>query len=70
MSDHPIGMDYADTARRKSKQYLYPQRDEQRTRLFNGRLGCGSCHSLYAQQDNHLIDSNVNGELCTKCHSF
>jgi predicted CXXCH cytochrome family protein len=38
-------------------------------RLFDGRLGCGSCHSLYSQQQKKLVMSNQNGKLCIKCHN-
>lgn len=70
MSDHPIGMEYMDTARLKSENYWYPQTDNHRIRFFSGRMGCGSCHSLYAQNEYHLVERNENGELCLKCHNF
>ena len=72
MASHPIGMDYRYTALNKSQFYFYPSRDQKRIRLFNGKLGCGSCHSLYAQTKNNLVAGfdNDNSELCLKCHNL
>jgi predicted CXXCH cytochrome family protein len=68
MSDHPIGMSYQEVAMRKTGQY-FPLAGTPQIRLFDGRLGCGSCHSLYSQQQNKLIMSNENSRLCIKCHN-
>ncbi|MHC4293642.1 MAG: cytochrome c3 family protein [Planctomycetota bacterium] len=40
----------------------------QRIRLFNDRVGCGSCHSLYAQTEKNLVDRYEMGVLCRQCH--
>jgi len=69
MSDHPIGMDYQYTAMRKFGSYNFPLTGDQRIRLFNGRLGCGSCHSLYARMENNLVVRNERSALCRKCHN-
>ena len=68
MSDHPIGMSYQDVAMRSVRQY-FPLTGTPQIRLFDGRLGCGSCHSLYSQRQNKLVMSNENGRLCIKCHN-
>lgn len=72
MSDHPIGMDYARKALRKSLYYNDPLMLDKGIRLFNGRMGCGSCHNLYSNNKNNLAiptDSQGNdGKLCLQCH--
>ncbi|MHC4546483.1 MAG: hypothetical protein ACYSYL_18550, partial [Planctomycetota bacterium] len=60
MSDHPIGMEYRDVALRRVGGYKFPLFGE-RIRLFKGKLGCGSCHSLYAQTKDHLVERNERG---------
>ena len=68
MKDHPIGMSYDIKATQQLNRYQYPLLDE-RVRLFDGRVGCGSCHSLYAQSKNNLIAANEGTILCRKCHN-
>lgn len=68
MSDHPIGMNYDNIALRRPRDYRYPLFDQQ-IRLFNGRVGCGSCHSLYSQIKKNLTIRNRNSVLCLKCHN-
>lgn len=69
MSDHPIGMDYGHIALRKPGSYKFPLFDDEGIRLFNGRVGCGSCHSLYSQMRKNLVARYERGILCKKCHN-
>jgi len=69
MSVHPIGMDYQYVALRKTRSYNFPLVDGWKIRLFDGRMGCGSCHSLYAQTPNYLVDRYRGGHLCRRCHN-
>ena len=67
MSDHPIGMNYDNVVSRRPNDYK-PLFDEG-IRLFDGKLGCGSCHSLYAKDKNHP-EQNINtAAFCRKCHN-
>lgn len=68
MTDHPIAMSYANAAFRRPGHYQYPI-FEPRIRLFDGSLGCGSCHSPYSQMRKNLVMRNVRGALCKKCHN-
>ena len=68
MSDHPIGMEYRDVAMRRVGGYNFPLFGD-RVRLFKGKLGCGSCHSLYAKTKHNLVDRNDRGILCRRCHN-
>ncbi|MHC4271547.1 MAG: hypothetical protein ACYST2_04465 [Planctomycetota bacterium] len=68
MSDHPIGMDYERTVSRKASEFIFPLISNQRIRLFNDKVGCGSCHSLYAPTEKNLVDIYERGVLCRQCH--
>lgn len=68
MSDHPIGISYDNVALRRPGHYRYPLLDRQ-IRLSNGRVGCGSCHSLYSQMRKNLVIRNQRSALCLKCHN-
>ncbi len=67
MTDHPIGMTYAIKASRNS-EFKAPDTVNARIRLFNGRMGCGSCHDLYNSQKNNLALPFARGVLCRQCH--
>jgi predicted CXXCH cytochrome family protein len=69
MRDHPIGMDYSRVALLKSRQYRYPLLND-RIRLFDGRMGCGSCHSIYSDEKKFLVQSNYRSALCRQCHDL
>ncbi len=67
MSDHAIGMRYAAVARQRG-EFNYPPIDAERIRLFDGKVGCGSCHSLYADNPAYLAVQQTSGRLCRSCH--
>ncbi len=66
-SNHPIGMSYESAALRRPGRYHYPLMDP-RIRLFDGRMGCGSCHNPYSSVNKMLVIPNSKSELCRKCH--
>ena len=39
-----------------------------RIRLFDERIGCGSCHSPYSHELRLLVMSNDHSALCLSCH--
>ncbi len=65
-SAHPVGVDY-DPFRRMGA--LRPDLSlSPGVRLFDDRVGCGSCHSPYAGQE-HLLSVEMRGDrLCLSCH--
>jgi predicted CXXCH cytochrome family protein len=69
MADHPIGMNYEHVATRQIRRYILPLTNH-RLRLFNGRVGCGSCHSPYSPLDKNLIMRNQRSALCRQCHNM
>lgn len=67
---HPIGITYANS-RDSSETPLRPQSFlDSRIRLFDNRLGCGSCHSLYSPHKDKLVMENDMSRLCLSCHDF
>lgn len=68
-SGHPIGVPYQWNARRDGETGLVaPTHLDPRVRLFGRQIGCGSCHSVYSPQRNHLVMSNLQSRLCLSCH--
>ncbi|MHC4413767.1 MAG: cytochrome c3 family protein [Planctomycetota bacterium] len=41
-----------------------------RIRLFDDRVGCGSCHSPFSDRRALLVMSNQGSRLCLNCHRF
>ncbi|NQU47328.1 MAG: hypothetical protein HQ519_01670 [Planctomycetes bacterium] len=37
-------------------------------RLFQGRVGCGSCHTTYGGEKQMLAGDPKRGTLCLSCH--
>jgi predicted CXXCH cytochrome family protein len=73
--NHPIGIKHANTLR-GSGSFKY-QSDMPvvpasslplRFRLFDGNIGCGSCHSPYTIEKKYLVASNHGSRLCLTCH--
>lgn len=71
-SDHSIGMDYRQTALSSGagKEYKYPLFENGHIRFFDGKVGCGSCHSPYSKLKNNLVMSNHHDRLCLQCHDM
>lgn len=64
---HPIGMDYErvalGNAKLKQPGYLSPL-----ISLYEGKVGCGSCHSPFSKERDMLVFSNNRSALCLECH--
>lgn len=60
---HPIGIDYP-----RSEDFTYPESLPKEIRLFNGKLGCLSCHEIYSKENNMLSMDNKKSRLCLACH--
>lgn len=70
MTDHPIGMEYRQVATQKRTKYPYHYPiANANIRLFDGKVGCGSCHSLYATDKNNLVRGDDHNALCRDCHA-
>lgn len=65
---HPVGVVLADVAAKNPKRFNPPAFLSQRMRLYDGRIGCGTCHSAYSKEKNMLVTDNRAGGLCLQCH--
>ncbi len=65
---HPIGVEQRP---RGAGDHLVPAHIlDPRIRLFDGRVGCGSCHNPYGDNEALLVMSNEASALCLSCHNF
>jgi predicted CXXCH cytochrome family protein len=68
-SDHPVGVVLDESRGLLEGGRLRAARAvDRRVRLFDRTVGCGSCHSVYAERDNLLVMSNRASALCVACH--
>jgi predicted CXXCH cytochrome family protein len=69
-SEHPIGM-YEYSVHLDPDGELTPQSMlDGRVRLFDNQVGCGSCHSVYSNEQALLVMSNDASQLCLSCHQY
>jgi hypothetical protein len=69
MHDHPIGMDYQHILSKNSMYFNSLMGMEKSIRMFDGKIGCGSCHSLYSNIPGNLVLDNEDSEMCHTCHN-
>lgn len=64
---HPIGMDYQASAisdrELRAVSALSPY-----IALYEGKVGCGSCHNPYSSEHRMLTMNNAGSALCLECH--
>ncbi|MCC7408200.1 MAG: hypothetical protein IT442_09020 [Phycisphaeraceae bacterium] len=68
---HPIAVSQDRAAREiysGSLAYTAPNRLDSRVPLFDGLVGCVSCHSPYSQIPKRLVIDNTHNQLCLTCH--
>jgi predicted CXXCH cytochrome family protein len=64
---HPVGVDYRE-GRMKRGQLRPLSSVSRKLRLFNGKIGCGTCHDLYSRNPAMLAMSNEGSRMCLSCH--
>lgn len=64
---HPIGMDYGEAASR-NRQLRAPDYLSPLVSLYEGKVGCTSCHSPFSREADMLVISNRGSALCLECH--
>lgn len=66
-NSHMIGADYAIAAavngELRSLSDLSPL-----VSLYEGKVGCASCHSIYSSEDMLLVFNNKGSAICRECH--
>ena len=63
---HPIGVGYPRGG--ISDEYVAPEQLPKAIQLFDGKVGCLSCHSLYGGGKDLLVMDNMGSALCVSCH--
>lgn len=66
---HPIGVDYYEARAKYQGAYVTPESLRPEIKLFNGKVGCGSCHNPYSKRHFQLVMSNEGSKLCFACHN-
>jgi len=67
--DHPVGVPYVSHQQRsRMERLVHVDSLDRRVRLFDGTVGCGSCHSVYSRLPRRLVMSNLGSALCLSCH--
>jgi len=64
---HPIGMDY-NRAAMKDRELRPASTLAPYITLFDGKVGCGSCHNVFSREKNLLVVSDRGSALCFECH--
>lgn len=69
---HPIGIDY-DRAAWRNRELVPMDEVDPRIVFFDGKVGCGSCHNLYAPGGGASLvigDRDNYQDLCFGCHNL
>ncbi len=65
---HPVGVSYYDAKRKYHGAYRDVSDLPPEIRLFDGTVGCGTCHNPYSKNHADLVMSNEKSALCLACH--
>ena len=65
-SSHPVGIPYRQLITKDG--YKNFNLLDKNIRFFGGKLGCGSCHSIYSGHPAKLVIDNSGSALCKACH--
>ena len=68
LSNHPVGVSLDRVAHKKPRKFNPPQALPKEIRLFNGKIGCGTCHNAFSNEKSMLVMNNRRSRLCLKCH--
>lgn len=63
---HKIGVDYMGAYAMGG--FNHPSMLHKNIRLFNGKIGCGTCHNGFSKEPAELAINNRGGALCLQCH--
>lgn len=67
-SNHPVGVSLAQISAKNPLEFNHPYALPQNIRLFNGKIGCGTCHNAFSKEKSMLVIDNWRSRLCLKCH--
>ncbi|MCF6246554.1 MAG: cytochrome c3 family protein [Desulfobacula sp.] len=66
--NHPVGISFKNIALKKPAKFNSPVMLPKEIRLFNGKIGCGTCHNVYSKEKYMLVSDNFKSSLCQQCH--
>lgn len=67
-TSHPIGVRYGQSKMSERRFYRPKSMLPKGVRLFDGKVGCGTCHNIYSKIKNMLVMDNTGSRLCLECH--
>ncbi len=65
---HPIGISYEESHKRKKGGFKPAGMLRKEVKLYEGNIGCGSCHNIYSKEKYMLVIRNDSSVLCLECH--
>ncbi|UCH80022.1 MAG: cytochrome c3 family protein [Nitrospiraceae bacterium] len=65
---HPVGISYEESHDRKKHGFKPAGLLRKEVKLYEGKIGCGSCHNIYSKEKYMLVISNERSTLCLECH--
>ncbi|MBI5810422.1 MAG: cytochrome c3 family protein [Deltaproteobacteria bacterium] len=65
---HPVGVSYMEAKRKYRGAYRDPDKLPAEIKLFDGQVGCATCHNPYSKRHSELVMSNAGSALCLACH--
>ncbi len=66
--NHPVGISYTINNSRKTGEFRPETALHNNVNLYNGKMGCGTCHNIYSQFRYLLVIDNDKSRLCLECH--
>lgn len=66
--EHPVGSDYRQSYNKQPNAFTPPELLDSTVQLFNGKIGCGTCHNRYYGNRYMLAMNNERSSLCFACH--
>lgn len=66
--NHPVGVSYVRIAARKPREFNPSTALPEEIRLFDGKIGCGTCHNVFSKEKDMLVMNNRGSRLCLECH--
>jgi len=66
--NHPIGVSYEKSSTREIRQFRPASMLSKEIKLFDGKIGCGTCHNIYSKERFMLVVNNRKSMLCLECH--
>ncbi len=65
---HPVGISYTKNVSRKKGVYRSEHMLHNNVSLYDGKIGCGTCHNIYSRFRYLLVMDNEGSRLCLECH--